>query len=175
MTAVVPFGLDECYDLGAVLDAVFDGGAGRVDFGAPDGQDEVVTALARLDGVTVGVVQPRRAPAGSDRPWRVSPYRPACVCACRYLPLVFVVDSIALAAECFAGLVELSALRQTLATATVVPAAPLKPVVISGRAQGLAATLVGAVVARADYVAAWPRAQIALVSATAMSSGRQHR
>lgn len=162
LTAAVPFDLDVPYEIDDVLDAVLDGGSPRIGFDDAGPPSEVVTMLARLDGTAVGVVASRAAvgqgalsPDGCRRIGRLVSF-----CGRHHRPVLFFVDTIGMVHGEPSGLVELTSVRQALTT--VVTETPLKLVVILGRAHGLAATLTGAVGARADYACAWPRAQIAL-------------
>jgi hypothetical protein len=158
---LVPFPIDETYDMATVLRTLVDGGdwltlrSGT----AP----EVITGLARLDGRAVGLVASRPA-IGRGRLTAAGCVKIAhCVrlCDAFHLPLLFLVDTEGLASGEEMGDrltldVVSAAVRRTYAA--TVP----KCAVVTGRAYGLAALVLGATGARADYVAAWPRAEIAL-------------
>ncbi|MDH4147052.1 MAG: hypothetical protein OEY23_17990 [Acidimicrobiia bacterium] len=162
LTGVVPYELDGAYEIDDVLDAVLDGAAPRVELGGASGASEVVTLLGRLVGVGVGVVASRAAfgrGALGPRAWRRIA-RLVALCDRLRRPVLFLVDTAGLAPGAPAGQLEATALREALAT--VVTATPAKFAVVLGRAYGLGATLCGAVGARADAVAAWPRAEIGL-------------
>lgn len=155
---VVPFPVEEPYDIDAVLETVVDGG-GWLELDA-GGAGEVLTAVARIGGRSVGiaasranVMEGRLSAAGCARVERLVRW-----CSRRRRPFVSLVDT--------AGLLALPDIDHAAvvarAAAAVREADPLKCAVVIGRAVGLAATVMGAVGARADVVLPWPRARFAL-------------
>lgn len=155
---IVPFAIDGAYDAGSVLAAVVDGGR-WVELAA-GAAPEVLTAVARIGGRSIGVTVScpdgnggRLTPAGCARVERLLDW-----CERGGRPWVSLVDSAGVNAPAQA------ASRETLrrAAARARRAEVTKLVVVTGRAVGLAATVLGAVGARADLVLPWPRARFSL-------------
>ncbi len=154
----VPFALDGPYDIRAVLSALVDDvGLLELDEGYAD---EVYTAVARIAGRSTGILASRAvlsggrlSPAGCARAERMVNW---CVRANR--PLLCLVDSNGVSAP-----TNVDDLDMVTRAAICMRSAPItKVVVVMGRAVGLAATVLGAVGARADFVLPWPRASYAL-------------
>lgn len=154
---VVPFPLDGAYPVEAVLAAVVDGGSWvELQAGAAP---EVLTALARVAGRSVGIVASRPSQhggrlgaAGCDRVARMVAW-----CERSGRPLLSLVDTAgAVAPQDVDDLAALTGAAAAMRTATAT-----KVVVVLGRAVGLAATVLGAVGGRADVVLPWPRASYA--------------
>ena len=157
---LVPFGLDEHYDVDPVLGTLID--AGRLfelDAGAAE---EVVTGVARIEGHSVGLAA-SRASVGDGRLGVAGCARVARLvewCERAELPLVTFVDTIGVDEP--ADIDDVVTIREsaTVMRSSTVP----KIVVVIGRAMGLAATIMGAVGGRADAVLPWPRARFALTA-----------
>jgi len=158
---LVPFAIDGAYDAEAVLAAVVDGGR-WVELAA-GAAPEVLTAVARLGGRPVGVTVSnpahdggRLTPAGCARVERLLDW-----CERGGRPWVSLVDSAGVAAAPTGpDAAGQEILRRAAARAR--SAEVTKLAVVVGRAVGLAATVLGAVGARADLVLPWPRAQLSL-------------
>lgn len=161
LTDCVPFALDAPYEIEAVLEAILDGTEGLVELRAGEAP-EVVIGLGRLNGIGIGVVASRAGwNAGrltSQGCRKVA--RVVGLCGRLHRPVLFLVDSAGLASAATDEQADLERLAHSLITvhSAVVP----KLVLILGRAYGLAATMLAAVGARADYVGAWPRASLAM-------------
>lgn len=158
---LVPFAVDGGYDPAAVLAAVVDGGR-WVELAA-GAAPEVLTAVARIGGRPVGVTVScpghdggRLTPAGCARVERLLDW-----CERGGRPWVSLVDSAGIAAApAGADAAGQETLRRAAARAR--SAEVTKLAVVVGRAVGLAATVLGAVGARADLVLPWPRARLSL-------------
>ncbi|MEZ5410869.1 MAG: carboxyl transferase domain-containing protein [Acidimicrobiales bacterium] len=155
---IVPFAVDAAYDPEAVLAAVVDGGR-WVELAA-GAAPEVLTVVARIGGRPVGVTMSRPAgngglltPAGCARVERLLDW-----CERGGRPWVSLVDTAGV--ETGADAISQEALRRAAARAR--SAEVTKLAVVVGRAVGLAATVLGAVGARADLVLPWPRARLSL-------------
>lgn len=159
---LVPFSIDDTYEVEEVLSTLVDKGE-WVDLGAASAA-EVLTAVARIDGYSVGIAASR--PSVSQRELSSA----ACArvnrlvtwCSRGNRPFVSLVDT--------AGTGPFTDMAQTAtvtrAAANLRAAEMTKIVVVLGRAVGLGATIMGAVGARADVVFPWPRASFALASAS---------
>ncbi|MGE3358102.1 MAG: carboxyl transferase domain-containing protein, partial [Acidimicrobiia bacterium] len=147
---------DAPYDIAAVLDAIVDA-PGMLPLGE---RGAVLGGLARLGGRTVVVVASDAAHAGG----RLDPSalrtvaRLTELAASADLPIVSLVDSAGLLPAA-AALDDVTTLLGTLGSVWASPATQVT--VVLGRAHGAAATVLGAVGARADIVVAWPRATFA--------------
>lgn len=155
---IVPFAIDGGYDAEAVLAAVVDDGR-WVELAA-GAAPEVLTAVARVGGRPVGVTVSNPASdggrltlAGCARVERLLDW-----CERGGHPWVSLVDTAGAVVPTDAAGQE--TLRRAAARAR--SAEVTKLVVVVGRAVGLAATVLGAVGARADLVLPWPRAQLSL-------------
>ncbi|MEZ5266899.1 MAG: carboxyl transferase domain-containing protein [Acidimicrobiales bacterium] len=152
LTELVPFVPDAPYDIAAVLDAIVDA-PGMLPLGE---RGAVLGGLARLGGRTVVVVASDAAHAGG----RLDPSalrtvaRLTELAASADLPIVSLVDSAGLLPAA-AALDDVTTLLGTLGSVWASPATQVT--VVLGRAHGAAATVLGAVGARADIVVAWPR------------------
>jgi len=157
LTDVVPFELDGAYDMTDVVARLVDGGR-TVPIARPHAAG-VSTALASIGGIPVGIMasRPERDQGRLDSAEIRRIERFVRLTGALRLPLVSLVDT---AGERWSDSADLlGALRDAL-LAVQSPATP-KCVVITGRAYGLGAALMGAVAARADYVVAWARADLA--------------
>lgn len=154
LTELVPFETGAAYAMAPVLDAIVDApGLLALDDDAGLG---IRTGTARLGGRAVGVLA--ADPATEAGRLGVAACRAivrlAELCTAAHLPLLSFVDSAGLRAEPIGD--------ELLRTLRTMWAAPMpKVVVVTGRAEGAAAALLGAVGVRADFVAAWPRARFA--------------
>ncbi|MDH4074734.1 MAG: hypothetical protein OEW29_02270 [Acidimicrobiia bacterium] len=155
---IVPFAADGVYDPEAMLAALVDGGR-WVELAA-GAAGEVLTVVARIGGRSVGVTLScpgvnggRLTPAGCARVERLLDW-----CERGGRPWVSLVDTAGVEAGADASSQE--ALRRAAARAR--SAEVTKLAVVVGRAVGLAATVLGAVGARADLVLPWPRARLSL-------------
>lgn len=159
---VVPFPLDTPYDPAALLSAVVDG-PGWIELDA-DGSPGVMTVVARIGGQPVGVAASNPGVDGgrlSPDGWaRVDRLRSWCSRGCR--PLVSLVDTAGVDPPSTVD--DIVTLRR--AASGMREASMTKIVVVTGRAIGLGATVMGAVGARADVVLPWPRAAFALTDVT---------
>jgi hypothetical protein len=155
LTELVPFPPDQPYDLPAVVAAVVDDGS-WVEFDGR-GAREVLTAVARLGGRSVGVVACRPSdgrgalgPAAAARIDRLVRW-----CEGGGRPLVSFVDT-----DGTRDAADGDDVRAVLAAATAVrSSAVTKLAVVVGGAVGRAAVLTAAVGGRADLVLPWPRAR----------------
>ncbi len=168
---LVPFEIDGAYSMDEVVSSLLDAGHWLPlrTASAP----EVLTALGRLDGHPVGLVASRPAldngrltAAGCGKV-----ARHVKLCDAFHLPIIFLVDTEGIAASGDDGRPTLEIVEAAI-NATFTATIP-KATVIVGRAYGLGALIMAAVAGRADYVAAWPRAELALLapSEVATSSG----
>jgi len=165
---IVPFALEGTYDVADVLAAVLDDGAWvELDAGAAP---EVLTAVARLDGRSVGVAASRPSagrggigPAGAARIERLVRFCEAAPGGGRPLITVVDTDGVRLTGPGPGGAPHADAVAAVRGAATAVRRSPVpKVAVVAGRAVGLGATLLAAVGGRADMVLPWPRARFAL-------------
>lgn len=157
---VVPFPIDQTYEAEDVLRTLVDRGE-WLEFDTA-GAAEVLTAVARIDGHSVGiaasrpnVLQGRLSGAACARVNRLVAW-----CRRGNRPFVSLVDTAGL--RPFSDMAEVATI--TSAAADLRAAEVTKIVVVIGHAIGLGATVMGAVGARADVVLPWPRASYALAS-----------
>ncbi len=155
---IVPFPLDAPYDPALLLSALVDG-PDWIELDA-DGSPEVMTVAARIGGQPVGIAASntgveagRLSPAGCARVDRLQSW-----CSRGGRPLVSLVDTAGV--DPVRTIDDVDALRR--AASGMRAATVAKIVVVTGRAIGLGATVMGAVGARADVVLPWPRAAFAL-------------
>ncbi len=162
---VVPFSIDETYRVEGVLGLLLDRGE-WLELDAA-GTPEVLTAIAHIGGRSIGIAASRP----SDSPGHLS----AAACArvnrltawCNRMsrPFISVVDTPGVGP--FVDQAESTTV--TGAAANLRAADMTKIAVVTGRAVGLGATVMGAVGARADAVLPWPRASYALTSPSTAS------
>ncbi len=155
---IVPFPIDSPYDPAELLLALVDG-PDWIELDA-DGSPEVMTVAARIGGQPVGIAASNPGLAAGrlspDGCARVDRLRSWCSRGCR--PLVSLVDTAGV--DPLGTVDDVVALRR--AASGMRGATMAKIVVVTGRAIGLGATVMGAVGARADVVLPWPRAAFAL-------------
>ena len=164
---VVPFPIDQPYEPEQLLEVILDAGEWvELDAGAAD---EVLTAVARVGGRSVGVAASRPSvdsgrlgPAAVARVTRLLQW-----CDRGSRPLVTFVDTAGMLPPADGG--ELQLLRGAATSVRISDV--VKVAVVTGRAVGLAATVMGAVGGRADAVVPWPRAHFALASDPPMTPG----
>lgn len=160
---IVPYPIAESYELEPVLETLVDGGAWlEMDAGSTQEEQEVLTAVARIGGRSVGIVasrpsadEGRLGPVGCARVSRLVGW-----CSRGRHPLVSLVDTAGVKEALDVD--ELEAVSG--AAAEMRNSDVVKIAIVTGRAVGLGATVMAAVGARADMVLPWPRAHFSLAA-----------